>query len=137
MNRKDFQKLTSLRLREARALLNARCYSGAYYLAGYAVECALKACIARQTQRHDFPHRNAVRDSYTHDLVRLAQTAGVYTALDKEGDASPAFALNWTTVKDWKAESRYEVKSEDDAGGLLTAITARQHGVLKWIRQYW
>lgn len=47
MNRSDFQKLTELRLTEANALLGAKCYEGAYYLTGYAVECALKACIAQ------------------------------------------------------------------------------------------
>jgi HEPN domain-containing protein len=32
-------------------LLEAGLYAGAYYLAGYAVECALKACIAKKTAR--------------------------------------------------------------------------------------
>jgi HEPN domain-containing protein len=45
MNRFDSQKLASLRLREAKALLAAGFPEGAYYLAGYAVECALKACL--------------------------------------------------------------------------------------------
>src|SRR3712207_6924003 len=48
----------SLRLAEARALLDAGFPDGAYYLAGYGVECGLKACIARQTRQHDFPPRS-------------------------------------------------------------------------------
>ena len=32
---------------DARALLAAGCWAGAYYLAGYALECALKACILK------------------------------------------------------------------------------------------
>jgi hypothetical protein len=48
VNRAEFQKLADLRAREAGVLLAARCYDGAYYLAGYAVECALKACIVFQ-----------------------------------------------------------------------------------------
>jgi hypothetical protein len=59
MNRTDFQKLTELRLNEANTLLGGKCYEGAYYLTGYAVECALKACIAKQTQQHDFPIKNS------------------------------------------------------------------------------
>lgn len=55
MNRREFRELTTLRLAEARALLDAGLPDGAYYLAGYAVECALKACISRQTRQHDFP----------------------------------------------------------------------------------
>jgi hypothetical protein len=50
VNRAEFQKLADLRAREAGVLLAAKCYDGAYYLAGYAVECALKECIARKTR---------------------------------------------------------------------------------------
>jgi len=55
MNRSDFQKLTEIRMKEAKVLLSNACFEGAYYLAGYAVECAIKACIAKKTQIHDFP----------------------------------------------------------------------------------
>ena len=41
------------RLREARALLGVRCWSGAYYLAGYAIECGLKACIIKYLMTTD------------------------------------------------------------------------------------
>ena len=44
---------------------------GAYYLAGYAIECALKACIAKATRRYDFPDRKKVDASHTHDLREL------------------------------------------------------------------
>jgi HEPN domain-containing protein len=47
VNRNGLQDLSKVRLKEATALLNLRMYDGAYYLAGYAVECALKACIAK------------------------------------------------------------------------------------------
>jgi HEPN domain-containing protein len=49
MTRKDLQKLAAIRLKEAKLLLAANAPDGAYYLAGYAVECALKACIAKAT----------------------------------------------------------------------------------------
>src|SRR5439155_18484686 len=65
MNRADFHKLTEIRMREAKVLLARKCYEGAYYLAGYAVECALKACIAKRTQAHDFPPKpDLVRSFY-------------------------------------------------------------------------
>lgn len=50
MFRKDFQDLAMVRVREAEMLLAAGLFDGAYYLAGLAVECALKACIAKATQ---------------------------------------------------------------------------------------
>jgi hypothetical protein len=43
MNRSDLQQLTEMRIRESGILLTGAESSGAYYLAGYAVECALKA----------------------------------------------------------------------------------------------
>ena len=42
-------------LKRQKALLDGGYPAGAYYLMGYAVECALKACIAKQTKRYDFP----------------------------------------------------------------------------------
>jgi hypothetical protein len=47
MNRNDLQNLSRLREKEAKVLLDNGCFAGAYYLLGYAVECALKACIAK------------------------------------------------------------------------------------------
>src|SRR5690242_7885063 len=52
VNCTDFKKLAEIRMAEARTLLKARHYDGAYYLAGYAVECALKACIAKRTKKY-------------------------------------------------------------------------------------
>lgn len=75
MNRRAFQTLTRDRLADARALLRSHRYRAAYYIAGYAVECALKACIARHTKQHDFPAKKLVNDSYTHDLMKLVDVA--------------------------------------------------------------
>ena len=55
MTRSDLRNLAEWRLIEAKTLLKVS-PSGAYYLAGYAAECALKACYIRS--RHDeFPDR--------------------------------------------------------------------------------
>ena len=42
LNAEDFRKLAEIRLSEAQALLDNRKFDGAFYLAGYAVECGLK-----------------------------------------------------------------------------------------------
>jgi hypothetical protein len=47
VNRVEPQRLAKERISDAKVLLGARHWVGAYYLAGYAVECALKACIAK------------------------------------------------------------------------------------------
>lgn len=49
LDRKELQELSRIRLTEAKGLLALGLWDGAYYLAGYAVECALKAYIAKQT----------------------------------------------------------------------------------------
>src|ERR1044071_398063 len=83
MNRTEFQKLSRLRVKEAKVLLDNRCYEGAFYLAGYAVECALKACIAKKTRRFEFPPRDSNK-LYVHKLGALVELAGLQSALDAE-----------------------------------------------------
>ena len=113
-------------------------HAGAYYLAGYVVECALKACIAKETKRYDFADKNKVNASWrTHQLTRLIDTAGLSASLDAESKDDPKFAWCWGVVKEWTEESRYSTVSEKQARDLLTAITDRRHGVLRWLRRYW
>jgi hypothetical protein len=71
MNRLTFQQLAETRLLDAKALFQAGRFDAAYYLAGYVVECALKACIAKKTREHDFPDRDANK-YYIHNLTRPA-----------------------------------------------------------------
>lgn len=99
LNRIDLQKVSQLRRGDARALLNARRYAAAYYLVGYSVECALKACIAKQIKRHDFPDKKIVIDAHTHDLEKLVRLAGLVRDLEKDLKRNPAFAINWTVTK--------------------------------------
>jgi hypothetical protein len=138
MNRRDLQILTKLRLREARLLLDNGCYEGAYYLAGYAIECALKACIAKQVQRYDFPDKKSVNDSYSHDFDQLLRVAGIKSAHETELKVNTTFARHWITVKDWSEQARYKISiTQTAAEGLYKAITDRQDGVMAWIRKWW
>jgi len=69
---REFQQLARMRLKDARVLLRSGNTEAAFYLTGVAVECAVKACIAKNTRRHDFPpNQSAVWDIYTHDLGKL------------------------------------------------------------------
>lgn len=137
MNRVDFQKLAKLRVREAKLLLDNKFYEGAFYLAGYAVECALKACIAKQTKRFEFPPIDS-KKFYTHKLGVLVDLAGLQSALEAEMTSVRAFRDNWAVVKDWKEDARYEAKiSKTQAEDLYVAITADPNGVLSWLKKYW
>jgi len=138
MNRYDLRELARQRVREARQLLRAGAPSGAYYLAGYAVECGLKACIARRTQRYEFPSRHTVNESHTHDLEKLLRLAGLERALAQDARARAALGVNWDTVKDWTEQSRYDVAMDmRRARDLYRAITGRRDGVLPWVQRYW
>jgi len=137
MNRKEWQKIAKIRLEEAETLLASGHYSGAYYLCGYAIECALKACIAKQTKRYDFPDKNLANDSWTHDLAKLVKLAGLDNSLKQEIHNDRIFDTNWSSAKDWKEESRYQTHSKKDAYDLYNAISNNFHGVMKWIKQHW
>jgi hypothetical protein len=138
MNRADLQHLSRLREQEAQALLDNGCFAGAYYLLGYAVECALKACIAKQIRRYDFPDRRLVTDSYTHDLEKLLNISGMKNAMQSETQTHPNLAVNWAIVKDWSEQSRYNNNiSEIMARNFFSAVTEKSSGVLSWLRKRW
>jgi HEPN domain-containing protein len=137
MNRTDFQNLAELRLKESKSLLAAGLADGAYYLAGYVVECALKACIAKRTLEHDFPEKGASK-YYSHDLEDLLGFAKLRIELDQSLQTNPAMMANWTIVQTWSEESRYEAsKTMQEATDLLNAIEDLTGGLLPWLRQRW
>ena len=137
MNRNDLRAIADVRLIEAKALLNKRLYDGAYYLAGYAVECGLKSCIAKKTRRYDFPDRRIVNDSYTHDLNQLIKVSGLQGELELEMQRDRDFEVNWAIVKDWNEASRYEQHDAQAAKSLYKAVGDDRHGVLRWLRRHW
>jgi HEPN domain-containing protein len=138
MNRATFQLISELRRREAASLLTAGHYCGAYYLAGYAAECALKACVCKQVQRYDFPDRKVANEVFTHDLEKLMRLSGLARELEKEMEMNKTLELNWAVTKDWSEASRYQPGiSEAQARDLYSACTTRKDGVLMWIRRRW
>jgi hypothetical protein len=108
----------------------------AYYISGYAIECALKACIARKTQQDDFPPKDAAK-YYVHDLPKLLDIAGLEPVFAEVAGQDPAFRANWAVVKDWTEETRYESPGERQAQEILAAIKDTEHGVLPWLRRNW
>ena len=138
VNRKDLKRIANLRIKEAKILLDNGYYSGAYYLAGYAVECAFKARIAKDIKQHDFPdkkHANAVN---IHPLLDLISISGEKENFIKAMAADPTLERNWAVVKDWKVADRYRDNiTEQDAHDLYLAINQRVHGVLSWLKKRW
>ena len=138
MNRFDLQKMAEERVADAAALLAAGRFQAAYYLCGYAVEFALKACISRKIREFDFPDRKLVNDSYVHDLTKLLNVSGLTQLHQEEVGRSLSFAENWGIVKDWSEASRYNAAiTETAAGVLFLAVTDPTNGVLAWLKKQW
>jgi len=137
MNKTELENLAAIRIKEAEILLTASCYQGAYYLAGYALECTLKACIAKQVKEFDFPDKKLANDSYTHKLADLVMTAGLKQKLTEQEKQSKEFKLNWAVVIEWSEESRYKFAiTKQEAHDLFTSITDNESGILPWLKKY-
>jgi hypothetical protein len=139
VNRTDLQQLADVRIAETKALLAlpAPMPDGAYYLAGYAVECALKACVAMTYNQHDWPEKKFVNDCHTHNILALVHLAGLEAARVADAVANPALGLNWIIVKDWNEQSRYQRHSLAKAQKLIDAVADAANGVLPWIKARW
>lgn len=73
MNRTELQSLAEERLNDAQLLFDNRRFGAAYYLVGYAIECGLKACIAKLTKAEDFYDKTLARNIFNHNLENLAK----------------------------------------------------------------
>lgn len=148
-NRADFQQLAILRLTEAQTLLTHDLPDGAFYLAGYAVECALKAAICRTLGIDDFfesysskPHGAKVRDDVvqkfkTHDYGTLLVLSGLYHKLGADLLTDKALNDSWSTFQNqnWSEQQRYATASK--AMNDTLDFVASVNYFLQWISQHW
>ena len=138
LNRLRLQALADRYVEDANILLENKRWSSAYYIVGYAVECALKACIARQVQQHDFPDLHTVKRSYTHDLKELLKLAGLQGDLENRAEQSDGLRDNWgKVVTKWNESSRYEEPTQAMAEEMVHAVIDDEEGVLKWLKRNW
>ena len=137
MNRADLQNLAEERLGDGELLLTNGRYGAAYYIVGYAVECGLKACMARLTRAEEFYDKTLARKIFTHDLSDLANYARLSAVFHQTGMSDPVFAANWAQVNSWTEETRYDTHTQQDAEQLIEAVRDPAHGVMQCIRRYW
>lgn len=138
LNRDTLRALAASRLEESRVLLESKLWTGAYYMTGLAVECALKSCLASAVKEYDFPDKEFVNAMYVHKLERLFQLNGALWArlqFDMRNDTK--LGVNWSTVKDWDDSKRYDIVEEFEARALYEASTEAGSGVMEWIRGRW
>jgi hypothetical protein len=139
VNRAGWRQLATDRVSDADALLAAGRWAGAYYVVGYAIECALKACVLARVENtgviFDDPKFAAqVRTHKAEDLPRLADLEPAF-GLAKQ--ANPVLLGFWGVVTTWSEESRYQTRGEPEARELHQAITNDPDGVLRWLQQHW
>ncbi len=139
VNRAELQQLAEDRILDAQTLLAATRWTGAYYLAGYAVECGLKACVMVYVQNTGaiFQDRKFGEKCWTHDLEALVGLANLQAALGADMAANAALALNWGVAAGWQETSRYQQKTRAEAEALVNAVASSPDGVLSWIRIRW
>ena len=138
MNRQELQEISKLRRKEASVLLKANQFAGAYYLIGYSIECALKACIAKQTKKYDFPDKQIATKAHSHNLEQLIKLAGLENDLKNDMQTNRILEVNWAVVKDWNESSRYKTRlSSTEAQDLYSACTSRTNGIFSWIKTKW
>ncbi len=135
VDRLQFQQLAELRLEDAEALLASGRWAAAYYLLGYSVDCALKACIARQFREHDVPERKLVNSFYAHDLYELLVISGLQPEFRRRATQDPVFDSNWEDVSEWTESVRYDVLIEEEqARRMHDALINKNAGILTWLR---
>lgn len=137
----DLRVIAQTRVDEAKALLAAGLPSGAYYLAGYAVEAGLKAVIVKNWQTSltgcALPPKGDLDKTYVHNLEKLVGVSGLQADLETETSTNAAFKKYWLVVKDWNESTRYETWTTSDAQDLITAIDDGNNGVLQWLKTHW
>jgi HEPN domain-containing protein len=124
----DLRVLADERISEAKALLANSCYSGAYYLAGYAVEFGLKAIFTRDLGNYMMPDKRAVEQGHSHNLKQLAGSCG----LNPEEDA--VIRISWNVVaSSWSPEARYRLHTESRSIEMVKSAEE----VLAWLKPNW
>lgn len=114
---------------DAKALQEAKRWAGAMYLAGYAIECSLKALICYNESKNNFREtrifqRGGHGNTWHSLTLLLGEAAAVQRAIML--DRTNRYKEAWKTITDlWqKDELRYwdSLGSEDDCRHFMDAI---------------
>lgn len=144
MTRLEFQQIALLRLDEAETLLIQGKYNGCCYLAGYALESALKAAICSNMDNDDFfdaVKSETLRAFKIHNLAELVILAGLSKEYKELNVKNNILLSNWEYIKNdikWSEQLRYQIGfTEIEAKTMINAINDPLNGILEWIKKYW
>lgn len=137
MKRTDLQAIAQSKIDDAVLLLQDQRYSNSYYLAGFAVEIALKACIAKQIAAETIPDKTFIQAIHVHNIAALVGLAGLKPELQNKEDSDPDFHTYWGIATKWGPSARYQAIDSLSCQLLIQAVIEPDHGVLPWIKTYW
>lgn len=139
MNRAELKQLAADRIEDARVLLEGNRWTASYYLVGYAVETALKACILRFVEETGviFKDKKFAEKCWTHRFDELVKQANLQPTLDRDVEANPGLGGFWGVARAWSEVSRYEQKTEAESRNMFDAVTHDPDGVFRWIQRHW
>ena len=148
-SRSDLQTLTRQRLDEASTLLSLNFPDAAFYLAGYSIECALKAAVCKTLDQDNFykPDRSnrgnryvqerIFREFKTHNYNDLLVLSGLSAKFELARDDEPTLYLAWIEIEEaaWTEQYRYQLgtKSRQDVSNFIKAVEI----LIVWISNYW
>src|SRR4051794_11351182 len=112
LDKEKAKHLSNSRIEEANILCKEGCFSGAYYMAGYSVELALKAVICKAFKSETIPDKNFVSSLHSHKLVELMNLSGLKFKFENDKKGSPELESFWSIVTKWNENSRYEIKEK-------------------------
>jgi hypothetical protein len=133
------QQLAKCRLDEAKLLMREKHFSGAYYIAGYAIECALKARIASQFRENEIPDKKLVENVYQHNLAALLSLSGLGKPFDIARQSDAELGRRWSIAKNWSEQARYSIWTEAQALAMIDAIDGdgKIGGLFQWLTARW
>ncbi|MDD5271366.1 MAG: hypothetical protein PHU14_01480 [Methylovulum sp.] len=101
----DLEQIARDKLVDADCLFKGNRFDGAVYLAGYALEIALKVRLCKNNGLSGFPENSSECDKLTkqwfsHSLIKLESHSGL--------NLSSSHLTEWSIVKNWDVEARYK-----------------------------
>ena len=82
------------------------------------------------------PDKAVLRGFLDRETGKLIALAGLSEALKSERD-NPQFDIRWSIVSEWSVEARYDMVDAVTATAMRDAIESPQHGVMRWLQQFW
>lgn len=143
---KHIFEISNTRLAESVVLEKNGYYDGAFYLAGYSVELALKAKICILL---DIPNlydesflngdkRDLFKSYKSHNLDHLILLSGLRSKFDFAKSNNADLQKNWNFVAEtWNEKCRYYccgTTKKEDCQRLIAAISDTKNGILTWIQ---